>query len=156
MEAQGSALVGSALLLGAFLLTHRRYPSDFSWFWVAGWTIYTIRFVFDLAISMVGPTYLLQVGVNEAVATSAVLLLVAVDRLGETDRTDDRLFVGLWALLSAWILVVPLVSTSFLLLHTPLYVAFGLIQFVTAYLFYRYLAGQGFLSTPLIVGALTV
>lgn len=155
-EAQIFALVGAGLLLGAFLIAHRRFPSDFSWLWIAGWFFYVARFGFDIAITTYGASRTLVMGTNMSITTSAVLLLFAVMQLADRERTYHREGIALWLLLTGWIVAAVSLDLGFSVTYTPLYGAFGLIQLLTAYLFYRYLKGYAYSSTPLIVGSLTL
>jgi PAS domain S-box-containing protein len=155
-EAQIFALVGAGLLLGAFIIGHRRFPSDFSWLWIAGWFFYLVRFGFDIAITTYGATRSFVMGTNISITTSAVLLLFAVIQLADRDRNYHREGIALWLVLTGWIVAAVTLDLGFSVTYTPLYGAFGLIQLLTAYLFYRYLKGYGYSSTPLIVGSLTM
>ncbi len=156
LETQLAAFVGASLLLGAFVLAHRRFPSDFSIYWILGWTFYSLRFGFDTFGTLFGRGPLLTITTNVAVATSAILIFLAVVRLGDGDRPYTREAWGLWALLSGWTVLAVGLEFGFLLTYTPLYVAFGLVQVVTAYLFYQYLSKGAYSSTPLIVGSLLI
>ena len=156
LETQIAALVGILLLLGAFAVAHTRFPSDFSALWLAGWTFYAIRFFFDIIVTLTGPTYLLKIAAHQTIAASAILLLLAVTRLSERRESSVSLALVIWAVLTVWIVVSPLVIDGFMLRHAPLFFAFGAIQLYTAYLFYDYLRQYDYASTPLIVGSLII
>ncbi|MFB6132018.1 MAG: PAS domain S-box protein [Halanaeroarchaeum sp.] len=156
LEAQVVAFLATALLLGSFVLANRRYPTAFGWYWVAGWSFYVVRFALDIVVTVTGRTYLLTVAAHEAVATSAILLLLAVVQLSGSVREYYREAAFGWLGLSAWVVGVPLFTESFLAVHGPLFFAFGIIQLLTAYLFYRYLAEYDYVSTPMIVGSMAV
>lgn len=156
LEAQIAAFVGSTLLLAAFGLAHQRYPSDFSGYWIVGWTFYVIRFLLDILQTVFGPREFLAVGGNVAVATSALLILVAVLQLSDRNRSYKREATLLWSGLSAWTAIAFVFEFGFVLTYTPLYVAFGIIQLVTAYLFYQYLRQYSYSSTPVIVMSLVI
>lgn len=156
LEAQISAFIGATLLLGAFVLAHQRFPSDFSWFWMAGWTFYVLRFLLDIAGTIGWRNGMLEFGGNVAVATSAILLLLAVVRLVDRERPSEMGVLALWLALIGWSAVSIVFDFAFLLTYTPLYVAFGGIQLVTAYLFYQYLKQYSYSSTPLIVGSMVI
>lgn len=156
LEAQVVAFLATALLLGSFVLANHRYPTAFAWYWVAGWSFYVARFALDITITVTGTSHLLSVAANEAVATSAILLLLAVVQLSGSAREYYREAAVGWLGLSAWVVVVPLFTDSFLAVHGPLFFAFGIIQLLTAYLFYRYLAEYDYVSTPLIVGSIAI
>ncbi|MFP4529957.1 MAG: PAS domain S-box protein [Halodesulfurarchaeum sp.] len=156
LEAQVTAFVGAFLLLVAFLLAHQRFPSDFSWYWLAGWAFYVTRFLLDILETIGGPNRLVAFGTNMAVATSAVLILLAVIHLVEPAESYDRPVLGLWVVLVGWNAVAILLDFGFVATYTPLYVTFGAIQLVTAYLFYQYLTEYAYSSGPLIVGSLII
>lgn len=156
LEAQIAAFVGATLLLAAFGLAHQRHPSDFSRYWIAGWTFYVLRFFFDILQTVVGPNRLLAFGTNVSVATSAVLILLAVVKLTDRNRTYRREAMVLWGGLSGWTALILVSNAGFVLVYTPLYVAFGVIQLGTAYLFYQYLRQYSYSSTPIIIVSLAI
>ena len=156
LEAQLAAFVGAALLLGAFIMAHQRFPSDFSGYWIAGWSFYVLRFGFDSLGTVFGGGPLLTFTTNVAVATSAILLFLAVVQIEDRDRSYTREALFLWVALVGWSGIAVGFDVGFLYTYTPLYVAFGLIQLVTAYLFYQYLSQYDYSSTPFIVASLVI
>lgn len=156
LEAQVTAFLGALLLLGAFVLAHQRFRSEFSWYWIAGWAFYIVRFAFDIAGTVLGQGKLVALGMNISVATSAILILLAVMQLGERDQPAETGAMALWGLLVGWAAVAIGFDLPFVVVYTPLYVSFGLVQLVTAYLFYQYLKRHSYSSTPLIIASLVI
>ena len=156
LEAQVTAFLGAILLLGAFVLAHQRFRSDFSWYWIAGWAFYVVRFAFDIAGTVLGQGKLVAFGMHVSVATSAILILLAVMQLGDRDQPAETGAMALWGLLVGWAAVAIGFELPFVVTYTPLYVSFGLVQLVTAYLFYQYLKRHSYSSSPLIIGSLVI
>jgi PAS domain S-box-containing protein len=156
LEAQTTAFVGATLLLGVFGLAHQRFPSDFSLFWIGGWTFYVIRFLLDILATLWGSNQFLSFGTNVAVATSAILILLAVVHLVESAAAYRREVFLIWTALVGYAALAPLFEFGFLGTYLPLYATFGVIQLVTAYLFYQYLRQYSYVSAPVIVGSLVV
>ncbi len=157
LASQIGALLSSGLLLGAFILAYRRYPTDFGWYWLAGWTAYVARFGLEVTATVRGSApYVLSVATNAATATSAILLFLAVVKLRDNPRSYHRMAASLWLVLLGWIGISPLLTERFILIHAPQAVTFGFIQLWTAYIFYTYLRERSYASTPIIVGSMAL
>ena len=156
LEAQITAFIGATLILGAFALAHRRFPSDFSWYWIAAWSFYVVRFLLDIFQTLGWQATILELGANVATATSAILILLAVVQLADWHQPTETVVLGLWVALIGWVVVSIVFDFAFVVVYTPLYVAFGAIHLVTAFLFYQYLKQYSYSSSPLLIGSLVI
>jgi PAS domain S-box-containing protein len=156
LEAQITAFIGATLIFGAFALAHHRFPSDFSWYWIAGWAFYVVRFLFDIFQTIGWQAWMLEFGANVATATSAILILLAVVQLADWQQPTETVVSVLWVALIGWAAVAIVFDFTFVVTYTPLYVAFGGIHLVTAYLFYQYLKQYSYSSSPLLIGSLVI
>lgn len=156
LEAQITAFIGATLVLGAFALAHRRFPSDFSWYWIAAWSFYVTRFLLDIFQTLGWQATILEFGAIVATATSAILILLAVVQLADWKQPTETVVLGLWGALIGWAAVSVVFDFAFVVAYTPLYVAFGAIHLVSASLFYRYLKQYSYSSSPLLIGSLVI
>jgi len=155
-EAQIIAFIGAFLLLGAFWQAHRRFPSDFSGYWIVGWSFYVLRLSLDAVQTVFGESLVISFATNLALATSAVLILLGVLHLTGRKQVYTREAWVLWGLLVVWSGIAAVFDIGFFGTYTPLYFAFGGVTLVTAYHFYQYLKEYDYSSTPLIIGSLVL
>ncbi len=137
LPATAATLLASLLLLLLFCVVYKKNKDEFTGWWIAGWSFYTVRNISDVLIAANGAAPLLQLLSHEATALSAIILLLAVLKMiSEQSYVRHAVIAGL--LFTLWIVTGTFAIDNFFILTLPTFTFFGAVHILTGYYFYQY------------------
>jgi len=137
LPATAATLLASLLLLLIFCIVYKKNRDEFTGWWIAGWSFYTVRNISDVLIAANGTAPLLQLLSHEATALSAIILLLAVLKM-VSEQSYVRHAVIAGVLFTLWIVPGTFAINNFFILTLPTFTFFGAVHILTGYCFYQY------------------
>jgi len=139
MGAQGLSVL---LLLGVFVVARKADTSRFSPYWIAGWSVYVLRFVFEFSDAARPGTVLLPALMLGSAGVSAVFLLVAALSL-RTRSGYGRTALVCSVVMAAGVAAGTLSRAPLVDLTIAVFTVLGFVQGYTGFVFLRIYRERG-------------